>query len=350
MKILILTNMYPSKEKSYAGIFVKNQYEQLRDSLSYMDSVEIFYMKRQFSSNLGSVFKYFKTFLLFIPFLFKKFDIIHLHFFHPLIYLVWIYKKIHPNCKSVVTFHGTDITKKINNKNKIHFQKVSKCVDFSIPVGATLAQMVEEKLKLKQGKTLPVGVNNRVFKHYKSIKNYDFIFVGSFTKTKGIDVIIEAILKLNDRSIKYCFCGSGEYFSDLKELYEMGFNVSIHQNQTQPEISELLNRSRFFLIMSRNEGFPTVSIESMFCGVPVITSDIPQFREQVKTGVNGYMIPVNNVDELVQTLVKSKNIPDHEYSKLVVGALNSFAELSLQNVCENLIVIYSQLVNNEEKN
>jgi glycosyltransferase involved in cell wall biosynthesis len=340
--------MYPSKQKAYAGIFVKNQYEQLRDSLSHMDSIEIFYMKRQFSSSLGSVIKYFKTFLLFIPFLFKKFDIIHLHFFHPLIYLVWIYKKIHPNCKSVVTFHGIDITKKINNRNKIHFQKVSKCVDFSIPVGATLAQMVEEKLKLKQGKTLPVGVNNRVFKHYKSIKKYDFIFVGSFTKTKGIDVIIEAILKLNDKSIKYCFCGSGEYYSNLKELNGMGFNVSIYQSQTQPEISELLNQSRFFLIMSRNEGFPTVSIESMFCGVPVLTSDIPQFKEQVEIGVNGYMIPANNVDELVQTLVKSKNIPDYEYEKLVSGALNSFRELSLQNVCDNLIVIYRQIINNKE--
>ncbi|MBQ0740045.1 glycosyltransferase, partial [Aquimarina celericrescens] len=81
------------------------------------DSIEIFFMKRQFTSRLGSLLKYLKTFIFFSPYLFKKYDIIHLHFFYPLIYLAWFYKKIHPSCKVIVTFHGMDITKRVNKKN-----------------------------------------------------------------------------------------------------------------------------------------------------------------------------------------------------------------------------------------
>jgi glycosyltransferase involved in cell wall biosynthesis len=95
--------------------------------------------------------------------------------------------------------------------------------------------------------------------------------------------------------------------------------------------------------MSRNEGFPTVTIESMFCGLPAITSDIPQFREQINTGVNGYMVPVNNADELSRTISFAHKMPKDEYETLVNNALNSFNELSLQNVCKKLVRIYKKL-------
>jgi len=344
MEILVITNMYPSREKSYAGIFVKNQYEELKRVLDDESSVEIFFMKRQFTSRLGSLFKFLKAFISFIPYYFKKYDIIHLHFFFPLIYLAWFYKKLHPNCRVVVTFHGIDITKKINDKNKEHYQKIAKCIDFTIPVGSTLGKMVEEKLKLDIGVILSVGVNNHIFKFIESQKKYyDFIFVGSFIERKGIDTIIESISILSNKNIKYCFCGSGNYYASLKRLQDQGFNITIKQNQTQSEVSKLLNQSRFFLIMSRNEGFPTVTIESMFCGLPAITSDIPQFREQINTGVNGYMVPVNNADELSRTISFAHKMPKDEYETLVNNALNSFNELSLQNVCKKLVRIYKKL-------
>lgn len=95
MKILFVTNMYPSKQKSYAGIFVKNQFEQLQQIVEEQDRLEIFYMKRVFTSKIGSAIKYIVAFFRFIPYLFKKFDIVHVHYFYPLILLAWLHKKIH---------------------------------------------------------------------------------------------------------------------------------------------------------------------------------------------------------------------------------------------------------------
>lgn len=343
MKILLVTNMYPSKEKAYAGIFVKNQYEELQKLIDNDDAIDIYYMKRQFTSKLGSLIKYLKAFLGFIPYLFKKYDVVHLHFFYPLIYLVWIYKKLYPSCKVVVTFHGIDITQKIHDKNKKHFQKISSAIDYTIPVGKTLASIVQEKLHLDIGSILPVGVNNNIFYVEENVeKKYDFIFIGSYIKRKGIDTVIAAIKKLSNRAITFCFCGSGEYGDEL-ELLRKDFNIVIKENQTQNELRHLLNQSKFFLLMSRDEGFPTATIESMYCGIPVITSDISQFKEQVREDINGFIVGVGNSEALSRMINKVHGINDEDYRKLSEGALNSFKELSLQNVCRELYGIYKKL-------
>ena len=252
MKILLISNMYPSNSKPYAGIFVKNQFEELKNSLEAEDSIEIFYMKRQFTSSLGSFWKYFKAFVSFFRYLFKRYDIIHLHFFYPLIYLVWIYKKIRPKTKIVVTFHGSDITTSVHDKNKKHLRKIAKDVDFTIPVGSTIAKVVEEKLRLKTGRILPVGVNKNVFYFEENQpKIYDFISIGSFIHLKGIDIVIKAIKALPNDDISFCFCGSGEYLQELQQLHK-DHKITIKQNQTQEQLKVLLNQSKYFLLMSRN--------------------------------------------------------------------------------------------------
>ena len=81
MKILIISNMYPSREKSFAGIFVKNQYEAIRD-IMVNDEIDIFYMRRRFTSKLGSALKYISAVFGFVKFLFKRYDIIHLHYLY----------------------------------------------------------------------------------------------------------------------------------------------------------------------------------------------------------------------------------------------------------------------------
>lgn len=346
MKILLVSNMYPSNSKPYAGIFVKNQYEELKDSLEAEDSIEIFYMKRQFTSPLGTVFKYLRAFISFTRYLFRRYDLVHLHFFYPLIYLVWIYKKIHPKTKIIVTFHGSDITSSVHDKNKKHLRKIAKAVDFTIPVGSTIARIVEEKLRLKTGRILPVGVNNNVFYFEENQpKIYDFISIGSFIHLKGIDIVIKAIKELTNDDISFCFCGSGDYLQELQQL-QKDHKITIKQNQTQEQLKVLLNKSKYFLLMSRNEGFPTATIEAFYCGIPVITSDIPQFKEQVKEGINGFMVPMDDVNWLKSKLEEAIQIEELDYMKLQQGALNSFKELSLNNICHELIEIYKNLIEN----
>lgn len=340
MKILFVSNMYPSKSKPYAGVFVKNQYDELLKQLAQEDILDFFYMERKFTGALGSFLKYVNASIKFFPFLLKRYDILHLHFFYPLIILVWAYKKVYPKTKVIVTFHGSDINLAVTTKNQRILAYFSKVIDVAIPVGKILSIEVAKKLKPKTITVLPVGVDGRIFKTITNQpKTYDFIWVGSFYSIKGIDVLIEAIKAIKGKALSFCFCGSGEYADELKALYPK-HQVQVKENLTQMELAVLLNSSRYFVLMSRNEGFPTATIEAMYCGIPVLTSDIPQFKEQVRQGENGFLVPVNDPESLTKELIRLSELSEEKYSKLKQGALESFKEISLEEVCRKLLEIY----------
>ncbi len=342
LKILIVSNAYPSEEKKYSGIFVKNQYEELLKNKGKGDIIELFYMSRKMTSFYGSIFKYIKTVIKFIPFYFRKYDIIHLHFFYPLIMLVYIYKVFHPKSKLIVTFHGSDINLHINKNNKLFFRYLAKKVDYTIPVGIEVSNNVKNKLDLEIGKVLPVGIDESVFYHVPDKKKcYDLLFVGSFLEVKGIDKLYE-LIKLLDSNIKICIVGKGsKYESKFKELIIKGHNnISLKIDQTQNQLRELYNESKFLILPSRSEGFPTVTLEAMYCGTPVLTSNIPQFKEQVEEGTNGYTFSINDISELKEFVLDKLNTPEIKYKHMVNGALNSHKEYSLSNICNKLLKIY----------
>lgn len=340
-KILIVTNMYPSTQKKYAGIFVKNQYEKLKELATSEVCIDIFFMRRTFTSKAGSVLKYITTFFKFIPNYFKKYDVIHLHYFFPLILFVWGYKLCHPKTKLLVTFHGSDINSQVNNKNKNIFKFFAKKIDYSIPVGIEIQKKIKDKLNLTLSEVLPVGINDKVFYHMPEVKKkYDFIYVGSFFQVKGVDILYDTLEKL-DKSVAFCVVGKGQpYENHIKSLIEKGHNITLKIDQSHDQLRSLYNESRFLFSPSRSEGFPTVTLESMYCGTPILTSNIPQFKEQVREGVNGYTFALENKDSIPAFLMKQLE-PTIDYSKLKEGSLNSFKELSLTKVCSRLLKIYT---------
>lgn len=333
--------MYPSIQKAYAGIFVKNQYEELLRQKKDKETVAIFFMRRTFTSKLGSVFKYFKTFLKFIPLLFKKYDCVHLHYFFPMIVLAWLYKKLHPNVRLFVTFHGSDINLQVTKKNEKLMRFFAKEIDVTIPVGKQVSKNVVEKLKLPIGEILPVGIDNTVFYVTpETPKTYDIIFVGSFFNVKGIDILYNTIKKL-PKQISYCVVGKGEEYEEkFKNLKAEGYLLTLKIDQSQEQLRKLYNSAKFLFQPSRSEGFPTVTLEAMYCGTPVITSNIPQFLEQVEEGANGFTFQLNNEDTAVNVILKALETPKEAYSAMCVNALNSFKEISLYSVCAKLWTLY----------
>lgn len=337
--------MYPSQQKPYAGIFVKNQFERLRH-LMPEDTVELFYMKRSFTSMFGSIVKYASAILRFVPLMFRKYDVIHVHFFYPLILLAWAYKMVHPSCKVVVTFHGTDISRHITSKrNKKLYSAIIRKTDYIIAVGKDLAREVEEKLKRKVDTILSAGVDGSIFYRLKdfSEKKYDFIFVGSFIKRKGLDILLETIRNNPNKHLKFCFVGSGELVEEIRKL-SPGYNITLFENQTQDKLRELYNQSKFFVLPSRDEPFGLVVTEALFCGTPAIVSSSGGLKEQVRNSENGYIVETNNKAELGKVMDYVCNLSNQDYQQLVNNALSSNKEYELNYICHQLKRIYYQLV------
>ncbi len=65
-----------------------------------------------------------------------------------------------------------------------------------------------------------------------------------------------------------------------------------------------------YVLPSYREGTPRTVLEAMAMGRPVITTDAPGCRETVVDGDNGFLVPVQAVDELVAAMVRFIESPE----------------------------------------
>jgi len=332
--------MFPSSQKPYSGIFVKNQYEKLNKTLGADNKVSVLAMERTFTGPIGSIAKYINFTFKIIPLYFKKIDVVHLHFFFPLIIPV-IFFKLFGKTKLVVTFHGSDIHNYFNNKaSRFIFSKFANKVDHIIAVGNDLKEEIELKLSCKVHHIISAGVDDQIFKPNPQEKIYDFIFVGSFVDRKGVSELAEAIKIWNNKSIRFCFVGSGVLASKIKNLQKEGFNVSIKENQTQTSLCQLYNQSRYFVLASKYEPFGLVATEAIFCGTPAIVSKSGGLKEQVKDQQNGFLIGQVDPEIILDSLQEAHQITESNYQKMVNNCLVANKEYSLTEVCKSLEEIY----------
>lgn len=250
---------------------------------------------------------------------------------------------VHPGTVIVLTLHGSDVN--MFSENKFLRKAVNILLRYSgvvtICVGRKLADNFFDKFNLKSDYILPAGVNDEIFYQDKEIKKeYNLTFVGSFSKLKGVDLMLEAIRKYK-LNYKWCFIGTGPYLNQLKSVSNE-YNLDIYSKLNHKEIAIKLNQSKYFILPSRSEGFPLASIEALYCGVPVICSNLEQFKEQVKDDENGFIIEESSSESIKNTIKKALSISDEEYKRLTANASFSNREFTLKNVCNELIKIYKK--------
>ena len=68
------------------------------------------------------------------------------------------------------------------------------------------------------------------------------------------------------------------------------------------DVRPAITASSVYVLPSYREGTPRTVLEAMAMGRAVITTDAPGCRETVSHGVNGYLVAVKSVDQLVQSM------------------------------------------------
>jgi glycosyltransferase involved in cell wall biosynthesis len=342
VSVLLLSNMGPSPKNPNSGIFVYNQFEAL--SKNEKLNVDFFYLNQDKRSGLAKLLRYPKFFVQFIMkyiFSLKKVDVIHVHFFFPLILFAFFYKLFRNyNVKIVVTFHGSDIY--LYTPPSLIYRLSSYFVNEFIFVSE---QLHAKFYRTVDKKILSAGILAVFKEQAEQDKEYDFIFVGHLDTNKGVDRLIKLVTQIEQTErINVAVVGSGP----MQSVVEQGACQSITYlgSKSPDELSVLYHKSKFLINLSYNESFGLVMCEAMASGTPVIATKTDGAKAQITDKANGYLL--DNSDAWLDKngagyLTSCLALSDKEYKALSCVAIETASKHKLSSITTRLYEIYSRL-------
>ncbi|HSX25301.1 MAG TPA: glycosyltransferase family 4 protein [Candidatus Andersenbacteria bacterium] len=195
--------------------------------------------------------------------------------------------------------------------------------------------------------SIPNGVETERFVPIGRPENpkVKILFIGRLIPRKGFHRVVRALPKVREMAkipFEIEVVGTGLYREELDMLAEeLGVSDLIRYVGMVPydQLEKSYQYADIFVLTSLSEGMPSVILEAMGCGLPIIASNVGGNNEIVHEGQNGYLITGDAVDILAEKL--SILINDKEL-RTQMG--NKSREYALQYDWKNIMDKYNDLI------
>lgn len=200
---------------------------------------------------------------------------------------------------------------------------------------------------------IPIAINLKYFpKRTNSNKNEarkvlgipkDALVVGSFQKDgegwgegekakliKGPDIFVKTIKRLHSKFPEMMVLLSGPARGFVKkELSRADIQFKHVYIKNYKKIWRLYHAIDLYIVTSRIEGGPKAILESMACGIPLITTNVGQAVDLVRHGENAWIAESENIDELyhlAKFAIENKHLTDQIIDKAYQTAISNTYE------------------------
>ena len=159
-------------------------------------------------------------------------------------------------------------------------------------------------------------------------RSTNYIFVGSITKRKGIDLLLDVFDELND-DFQLFVCGTpnekeGE---DIIRKHNCKSNIHFVGFVNGDEKNSMFSNADVFVLPTLAEGLPISILEAMFFGLGIITTSVGAISEVVGED-NGFVINPGDKEKLKECVVKYHHdialLQKHKTSNLNASTLYSY--------------------------
>jgi glycosyltransferase involved in cell wall biosynthesis len=162
--------------------------------------------------------------------------------------------------------------------------------------------------------------------------------VGRLTPAKDFPTLIRAFAILRPkRSLRLMILGEGDLRKDLeREIRGLGLadHVALPGFVNNPYA--FMQHASMFVLSSRWEGLPTVLIEAMACGTPVVSTDCSSGPSEILEGGKwGRLVSVGNAEALAMAIEKTLDDDVHPDVRLRAQAFR--ADSSIDAYLETLL-------------
>lgn len=167
-------------------------------------------------------------------------------------------------------------------------------------------------------------INLNKLKDTLGINENDFvyIFVGRFVTDKGLNELISAFKRIENKSVKLLLVGTFEHALDPlfeETILEIKNNDRIINVGWQEDVRPYFMMANALVFPSYREGFPNVVMQAGALELPSIVTNINGCNEIIEHEKNGLIIPPKNEEALFLALQKLIN-DTHCYNQMTANA------------------------------
>ncbi|MBN1502112.1 glycosyltransferase family 4 protein [Candidatus Woesearchaeota archaeon] len=158
------------------------------------------------------------------------------------------------------------------------------------------------------------------------------LYLGRLEKEKQVDILIKLI---SNTKYKVIIAGAGREEQRLKEQAQGSKNIAFIGEVYGESVPKLINCADALVLLSKHEGMPTVVLESLACGIPVLSTDTGDVRKVVIDGKTGFIVTPDNLLQKTEKLINSRNLKKN--------CLKIAEKYSWNNIGNEIVALYQEL-------
>ncbi len=359
-RILLVSNMYPSKRYPHYGVFVRNTEKLLLENGKKVKRIVL----KKTDNRVLKVIGYFLFYAKIVLFgIFGSYDYIYGHFASHIGLPLLLIKKINKKQKIVLNVHGNDIVAdKIEDlKNPQKSKRILEQVDLVIAPSLYFKNILQNEYRIKEKKIVVYpssGIDKKIFyplNHDLACKEiglslqYTYIgYVGRIETSKGWDVFLKAAKKVIETykyPIKFIVVGDGEEkekFNKLVKALSLSQYIIYFNMMDQDKLRFLYNSLDVFCFPTyrKSESLGLVGLEAMACKTIVIASNNYGPTSYVIHKQNGFFFEPQNTDDLVNIILKVIKLSNEDKEEIKNSAYITANKYEINNIKNVLLNIF----------
>ena len=177
-----------------------------------------------------------------------------------------------------------------------------------------------------------------------------FLTVGCLAPRKGLEDLltcVKIVLEKNE-NIEFWIAGSGPYERRLMMMAKskgvINYVKFLGHISDRRELVSLYQGAYGYLHPAHYEGLPTVLLEAMACGLPVVATAVAGALDVISDGINGLLVPVCDPERLAEkviTLLDNPQLGD-DLGQVAIETIQQ--RYSWEVVGQNHIAVYKSFV------
>lgn len=308
-KVLVISNLFPSRKSPYHGSFVKNFVDDLKGS-AYVSSVSVCVLKGRNDRVPVKLSKYVWFYIsIFCRLLFRHYDLVYVHLITHAsipIRMVAAVKKL----PLIFNIHGEDLLVKTPLAKKllrIATPLLYKAKAIVVP------SYYFKRLTLGTFPDIPAdkvivsasgGVKDAFYRRKEAETDSVFTlgYVSRIDRGKGWDTLLAAVGILNGKGVRVhaILIGGGLEENKMQKqvIRNKLYNVECVGPIAYDDLPRFYRKMDLFVFPTRlEESLGLVGLEAMAAGVPVIASEIGGISDYLRPGENGlFFTPGDEAD------------------------------------------------------